>query len=57
MTFYEPNPDVLPTGEEAAEFVEPDSTGDEENTGDTEPPDPSARPSGSPPVEPSSGSS
>jgi hypothetical protein len=23
MTIYEPNPDVRPTGEEAAEFVEP----------------------------------
>jgi hypothetical protein len=56
MTFYEPNPDIRPTGEEAGEFIEPDGTADEEEGKeegrDRTPPDPSARPSGSPPVEP-----
>jgi hypothetical protein len=50
MTFYEPNPDVQPTGEEPAEFVEPPET--PTGTEDERRRDPSARPTGSAPLEP-----
>ena len=46
MTIFEPNPDVRPTGEEPAEFLE-DSDEDESE----EDVDPSARPTGSPPAQ------
>jgi hypothetical protein len=50
MTISEPNPDVRPTGEEPAEFVEPQ--GDEERDESDDDVDPSARPSQSPPAGP-----
>jgi hypothetical protein len=46
MTFSEPNPEVRPIGEEAAEFLEP------ERETDDAPVDPTAVPTGSPPVAP-----
>jgi hypothetical protein len=51
MTFYESNPEVRPTGEEAGEYVE-DLPGDHDDDPDAEvDPDPERRPTGSPPVE------
>jgi hypothetical protein len=49
VTFYEPNSDVRPIGEEAGEFIElpPREPDDENDEGD-----PSARPTGSPPLQP-----
>jgi len=47
MTISEPNPDVRPTGEEPAEFLEP--AGDEPEDQD-DAVDSAARPSGSPPA-------
>jgi hypothetical protein len=47
MTFSEPNPDVRPVGDEPAEFVEAPGLAPEETDDD---PDPTARPSGTPPV-------
>jgi hypothetical protein len=52
MTIDEPNPDVDTTGEEAGEFIDPSAQGDEdedEGAGEDQL-DPSARPSGAPPV-------
>ena len=52
MTISEPNPDVRPTGEEAAEFIEPptdaqDEEGEQDEQDDI---DPKRRPSKSPPA-------
>ena len=49
MTSYEPNSAIRPTGMEPGEFIDApaDLDDDEEERGD-----PSARPTGSPPVEP-----
>ena len=49
MTISEPNPDVRPTGEEPAEFLEPVGNEEREHEDDVEP---SARPSQSPPARP-----
>jgi hypothetical protein len=46
MTIYEPNDEVRPTGQEPAEFIEPQRADGDESEEDA---DPSARPSGSPP--------
>ena len=48
MTISEPNPDVRPTGEEPAEFVEPAEEGSRDEREDDV--DPKARPSQSPPA-------
>ena len=50
MTFSEPNPAVRPTGAEVEEFLDPSPIADEDDHGD-----PEARPTGSPPLEPSDG--
>jgi hypothetical protein len=49
MTIYEPNPEVRPVGDEPAEFVEAPDLDPTEI--DEDHPDPTARPSGMPPVE------
>jgi hypothetical protein len=49
VTIYEPNPAVQPVGDEPAEFVEPPELDPAEV--DDDHPDPTARPSGTPPVE------
>jgi hypothetical protein len=54
MTFSVPNPDVRPTGAEAGEFLEDVPVpGGDDTSGDHAPDDdPTQRPSGSPPLEP-----
>jgi hypothetical protein len=54
MTISEPNPDVGPIGEEPAEFVEPGEYEDDDEHEEDDELDPTARPSGSPPVAPDS---
>jgi hypothetical protein len=48
MTFYESNPEVRPTGEEAGEFVDDGPLGSEPEAGS----DPNRRPTGAPPLAP-----
>jgi hypothetical protein len=51
MTFSEPNPDVRATGEEPGEFVDDGPLGaDPSPEGPDQEPDPTRRPSGSPPI-------
>jgi hypothetical protein len=54
VTISQPNPDVRPTGEEPAEFLDPpdDDRDRRGEDGDDEAVDPTARPTGSPPAEP-----
>ena len=48
MTFYESNPEVRPTGEEAGEFVDDGPLTSDPGAGT----DPTRRPTGSPPLAP-----
>jgi hypothetical protein len=50
MTISQPNPDVYPTGEEPAEYLDPSGDDAHEEDAD-EDVDPTARPTGSPPAE------
>ena len=52
MTISEPNPDVGPIGEEPAEFVEPTEYERHDEESEDDDVDPTARPSGSPPAQP-----
>jgi hypothetical protein len=50
VTFYEPNPDVEPTGEEAGEYLDDGPLRGGDGSDDASDGDPTRRPTGSPPL-------